>query len=76
MVVLCLLYLISLWITLPLQILLNGKTLGNGNCFSFDLNLQEGSCLVLLIDAREIGAFSNYSSKYKHSSGTATNLIS
>ena len=41
MVVLCLLYLIPLLMTLPLQILLNEKTLGNMNSFSF-LNINTG----------------------------------
>lgn len=41
MVVLCLLYLTPLLMTLPLQILLNEKTLGNMNSFSF-LNINTG----------------------------------
>ena len=41
MVVLCLLYLIPLLMTLPLQILLNEKTLENMNSFSV-LNINTG----------------------------------
>ena len=40
MIALCLLYLVSLLKTLQLQTLVNVKTLGNVNCFSFNFDLQ------------------------------------